>query len=130
MVHLRERYLNVPLDAVLHPLSLFAQQAAKDEQAAASTAPTIQKDELTAQELFQRGVKATQMKDDAQAVNWFRKAAEAGDAFGMSWLGVMYEQGRGGLPKDHAQAANWFRKAANLGDTYAKQALRGWAQTP
>jgi hypothetical protein len=43
MGHLRERYLNVPLDAVLHPGSLFAQQEAKNQQAAARIAPAIEK---------------------------------------------------------------------------------------
>jgi TPR repeat protein len=42
-------------------------------------------------------------KDDAQAVSWYRKAADAGNAFGMSRLGFMYEAGRGGLAKDDTQ---------------------------
>jgi TPR repeat protein len=69
------------------------------------------------------------VQDDAQAVNWFRKAADAGWARGMSHLGYMYEQGRGGLPKDLDQAANWYRKAAQLGDTYAVDAMRRLGRT-
>jgi TPR repeat protein len=34
---------------------------------------------------------------------------------GMNWLGFMYANGRGGLPKDDAQAVSWFRKAADAG---------------
>jgi TPR repeat protein len=63
-------------------------------------------------------------KDDAQAVIWFRKAAEAGDGSGMSALGDMYRDGRGGLPKDEAQAVTWYRKAAQLHDAHAQEALR------
>ena len=63
-------------------------------------------------------------KDDAQAVSWYRKAADANDSNGMANLGFMYENGRGRLPKDEAQAVNWYRKAAQLGDTYAQEALK------
>jgi len=38
---------------------------------------------------------------------------------------MMYDGGRGGLPKDHEQAMNWYRKAANLGDKFAKDKLKG-----
>jgi uncharacterized caspase-like protein len=53
---------------------------------------------------------------ESQAVSWYRKAAEAGDALGMNNLGFMYANGRGGLPKDEAQAVSWYRKAAEAGD--------------
>ena len=55
-------------------------------------------------------------KDDAQAVIWYRKAAEAGDGRAMANLGIMYETARGGLPKDDAQAVSWYRKAVDAGD--------------
>jgi hypothetical protein len=55
-------------------------------------------------------------KDDAQAVGWYRKAADAREAWGMNNLGVMYANGRGGLPKDDAQAVSWYRKAADAGN--------------
>jgi TPR repeat protein len=80
-------------------------------------------------------------KDDAQALDWYRKAAEAGhadalhylqlreevealrrkaeagDANGMTNLGVMYQNGQGGLAKDETQAVIWYRKAAEAGNT-------------
>jgi hypothetical protein len=52
------------------------------------------------------------------------RAAEAGDAAGMAHLGMMYENGRGGLPKDDSQAVNWYRKAAAAGNDYAVAALK------
>ncbi len=58
MQRLRDRYLNVALDAVLHSASPFAKQAAKDEQVAAGTAPAVTEKELTAQEWFERGLNA------------------------------------------------------------------------
>src|SRR5262249_9090995 len=54
MTRLREKYLNVPLDAGLHPSSGSVQQAVKNQQAAASVAPIVEDKELTAQELLER----------------------------------------------------------------------------
>ena len=50
-------------------------------------------------------------QDDAQAVTWYRKAADLGDAKGQFLLGTMYYRGRG-AQKDLAEALIWFRKAA------------------
>jgi tetratricopeptide (TPR) repeat protein len=58
MQRLRDKYLNVALDAVLHPASSGAKQAAKAQQAAAGAAPAVKEKELTAQEWFERGFKA------------------------------------------------------------------------
>src|SRR6185312_8347144 len=63
-------------------------------------------------------------KDDIQAVNWYCKAAAAGDANGMSNLGVMYRDGRG-VVQDDSQAVYWFRKAADAGYAPAMRHL-GW----
>jgi len=62
-------------------------------------------------------------QDDAQAVSWYRKAADAGDGFGMSALGYMYETGRG-VPRNDAQAVIWYRKGAEAGNAYAVEALK------
>jgi len=62
-------------------------------------------------------------KDEAQAVQWYRKAAEQGDASAQTDLGVMYRDGRG-VTADQALALHWFRKAAEQGNTRAKTALR------
>jgi len=63
MQKLREKFLNVALDAVLHPASPFAQQAAKDDQAAARAAPAVTEKELTAQEWFERAVNAANLDE-------------------------------------------------------------------
>ena len=56
MGRLRDRFLNVPLTAVLHPASLPAQRAATEQKAAAEAAPVVQEEELTAQQWFERGL--------------------------------------------------------------------------
>ena len=61
MGRLRDRYLNVPLDAVLHPASRTAVRAAKEEKGAAAMAPEVAEEELTAQQWFERGFNADLM---------------------------------------------------------------------
>jgi TIR domain len=50
MSRLREQYLNVPLETVLHPASRAAQDTAKAQRAAAIDATLIKQDELIAEE--------------------------------------------------------------------------------
>jgi hypothetical protein len=60
-----------------------------------------------------------------QAVYWFRKAAEQGDADAQYVLGNIYYYGHGPLSMDgrYIQAAFWYRKAAEQGDVEAQDAL-------
>lgn len=58
MDQLRDRFLNVPLDAVLHPASQEAQTAAQHQLAAAHRAPPVREEELTARQWAQRGYAA------------------------------------------------------------------------
>jgi TPR repeat protein len=50
-------------------------------------------------------------QDGAQAVKWYRMAAERGCADAQTNLGVCYEFGHG-VPQDFAEAAKWYRMAA------------------
>jgi tetratricopeptide (TPR) repeat protein len=63
MEKLRGRYLNVALASVLHPASLFAQQAAAEQKQAAGAAPAVQEEELTAQQWFERGLAAVDIDE-------------------------------------------------------------------
>ena len=56
-------------------------------------------------------------KDEAEAVKWFRKAAEQNVADAQYNLGVCYANGQG-VTEDDAESVKWFRKAAeqNLAD--------------
>ena len=64
----------------------------------------------------------------AEAVRWYRLAADQGHALAQSNLGIMYGEGRG-VPQNYAEAVKWYRLAAdqgharaqlNLGAMYAK----------
>ena len=59
------------------------------------------------------------LKDDDEAVKWYRKAAEQGSAAAQSNLGLMYANGRGVL-KDDSEAYRWYLKAANQGNSIAQ----------
>ena len=67
--------------------------------------------------MYERGQGVS--KDDAQAVAWYRKAAEQGNAGAQNNLGLMYKRGRG-VAKDDVQAVAWSRKAAEQGDAAAQ----------
>jgi tetratricopeptide (TPR) repeat protein len=67
MERLRTTFLDVPLTAVLHPVSLSAQQAAIEQKAAAGVAPTIQEKELTAQQWFERGFASADLDEQMQS---------------------------------------------------------------
>jgi len=63
MGRLRDRFLNVPLTAVLHPASPAAQVAATEQKAVADAAPPVQEKELTAQQWFERGLGAADIDE-------------------------------------------------------------------
>ena len=63
MGRLREKFLNVPLAAVLHPASPSAQVAATEQKAAADSAPPVKEKELTAQQWFERGFDAADLDE-------------------------------------------------------------------
>ena len=67
------------------------------------------------------GTKALDLfgQDDEQAVSFFRKAAEQGDAVGQRRLGWMYDNGRG-TPQNYEEAVKWYRLAAEQGDVKAQ----------
>ena len=50
-------------------------------------------------------------KDDAEAVKWWRKSADQGNAEAQRNLSGMYLSGRG-VNQDVAEATKWWRKAA------------------
>ena len=61
-------------------------------------------------------------KDPAKAIEWYQKAAEAGDTTAMVNLGVSYKTGDG-VDKDPAKAIEWYQEAAEAGDTTAMRFL-------
>ncbi|MCW5718867.1 MAG: sel1 repeat family protein [Bauldia sp.] len=57
--------------------------------------------------------------DPAQAVRWYRVAAEAGHIGAQFNLGFAYSQGEG-IKQSYAEAMTWYRRAADSGHTGAQ----------
>ena len=58
-------------------------------------------------------------QDYAEAVKWYRLAAEQGNAKAQYNLGVMHDKGQG-VPEDYAEAVKWYRLAAEQGNAKAQ----------
>lgn len=58
-------------------------------------------------------------KDAGKAADWYRKAAEQGDAPAAARLGSMYWIGEG-VPRDPNQAAKWYALGASKGNALAQ----------
>jgi len=71
---------------------------------------------------------AEELKDYAEAIKWYRMAANQNDPFSQFQLGYLHAEGAG-VPKDEAEAVKWYRKSAeqnfgfaqhNLGNMYSR----------
>jgi TPR repeat protein len=62
------------------------------------------------------------VKEYAEAVKWYRLAAQQGNEFAQYNLGVMYANGQG-VVKDYAEATKLFRLAAQQGHKTAQYNL-------
>nr|WP_244645714.1 tetratricopeptide repeat protein [Bradyrhizobium campsiandrae] len=76
---------------------------------------------VQAQSLGQ-GVSALQRQDYVAASRIFIPLAERGNAAAQSYLGFLFETGRG-VPQNYTEAAMWYRRAAEQGDARAQYAL-------
>ncbi|WP_052102780.1 tetratricopeptide repeat protein [Porphyromonas gulae] len=61
-------------------------------------------------------------QDYSEAVKWYRKAAEQGNAHAQNNLGEMYEKGYG-VSQDYSEAVKWYLKAAEQGNNEAQYNL-------
>ena len=78
----------------------------------------VQQDHAEAVKWFRKAAE----QDDAEAAKWYRKAAEQGIVVAQFNIGVMYAGGEG-VPQNHTEAVKWFRKAAERGYASAQFAL-------
>lgn len=108
MTRLRDRYLNVALDAVSHPASAAAQLAAADQKSAAEMAPTVTERELTAQQWFESGTARLLTGDSKGALPDFDNAVRLKPDYVFAFVNrgaARYTQGNfGGALEDYDQA--------------------------
>jgi hypothetical protein len=60
-------------------------------------------------------------RDFAEAMNWYRKAADPGrweNAAAAIYVARTYQEGGHGIEKDYGEAAKWYKKAADRGNSY------------
>jgi TPR repeat protein len=65
-------------------------------------------------------------RDDAQAMQWFQRAAEQGQVIAQATLGAYYWAGRG-VPQDLSKSYFWSAIALAQGDENSKSRLEGLA---
>ncbi len=77
---------------------------------------------LSPEEQYHKGNEFGKAGDFRQAVEWYRKAAEKGNASAQCNLGFCYENGIG-IGEDKKEAVRWYRKAAEQGSAVAQSNL-------
>src|SRR4051794_5840843 len=68
---------------------------------------------------FRQGVSAFNRQEYLLASQNFFPLAEHGDPAAQTYLGFMFETGRG-VPRNYTEAAMWYRRAAEQGDSLAQ----------
>ncbi len=105
MKQLRHKFLNVALDTVLHPASTVAQQAAQEQQAAATAAPAVEKKNLSAQVSYERAFAETDPQKKIQLYSEFLEfQPNNGDAYYNRGLARAGQSDYQGAIEDYTQA--------------------------
>jgi len=73
MARLRDRYLNTPTEAVLHPVTEDVEKVTKEQKDAASSRQ-VNQEALSAQEWFEQGYKYLETKNYDEAIRCFTEA--------------------------------------------------------
>ena len=81
-------------------------------------------------EVVAKGIAAFDRKDYAEAMRWYRTAADQGNADAQGHIGELYAVGLG-VEQDYAEAMRWLRLAADQGNAQAQKNvglffLNGW----
>ena len=125
MDRLVNRFLNVPLDAVLHPVTRAVQNAIDLQQTAASQAKTVEHEELSAQEWYEQGRKHLDAGNHDRAIQCFNEAIRRAPDLGYAYYGRGFSLRRIG---DLAGPIRDFAEAIRLEPDYAESyAERGSA---
>ena len=106
MGKIRDKFLNVPLDAVLHPVSATVQKEVKKQQISASEATQVKEKELTAQQWFEKGYKST---DSDEKIHCYTEAIRIKPDYADAYnnRGVVHHDAKGdlnGAIKDYNEA--------------------------
>jgi TPR repeat protein len=75
-----------------------------------------------ASDAYRRGHDLYEQKNYAEALRWYRVAADRGDALAQVGIGNSYAMGLG-VTRDYAEALRWFRLSAAQGNSEAEDQL-------
>lgn len=122
MVRSTRRRLTLALDLSMTAIIVLlaanfalAQQAERQSAPASSAPEPIQ----SADEAYRKGSEFQKKQDYAEALRWYRMAADRGNAQAQVGVGNLYAQGQG-VPQDYSEALRWFRMAADQGNSEAQ----------
>lgn len=105
MGKIREKFLNVPLDSVLHPVSVTVQKEVKKQQVSASGATQVKEKELTAQEWSEKGYKSTNLDEQIHCyTEAIRLKPDFAEAYNNRGLACDDKDDFNGAIKDYAEA--------------------------
>ena len=113
MARLRDKYLNVPLEAVIHPASAAAEQAVTRDQAAANLAPLVKERELTAQQWFEQGVEAA---DCNEKLRYYAEAIRLKPDYAAAYLNRGNVRGDQGDVEGYSPPAEFRRRLLQSGN--------------
>ena len=89
---------------------------------AAATVLLLSTGDFAKAQSLRQGVSAFNRQHYVSASRIFIPLAERGVAAAQSYLGFMFETGRG-VPQNYTEAAMWYRRAAEQGDSLAQYSL-------
>lgn len=125
MDKLRERYLNVAVsDIALPSLNPKAKEITETQKTAASEAPQVEKDQLTAQEWAERGYVFWESSNYDEAIRCYSEALklEPNEVFSYGIRGVVYIV-KGELEKGFADLGEAIRLKPDFVDVYVSRGL-------
>ncbi len=113
MGKLRDERLTVRLDTILHPISTTVQQKVRQQQIAASKAPGIKENTLTAQEWFERGLNTSNIEDK---IYYNTKAIQLQPKYADAYYNRGWARSENG---DHSGAIADYTEAIRIKPNYA-----------
>jgi tetratricopeptide (TPR) repeat protein len=121
MDRLCKRYLDVPLDAVLHPVPHAVQEIVEEQKVAANKAAQVKQEELTAQEWFEKGYVFQEANSLDEAIRCYTEAIRLRADFAEAYYnrGVA-RRGKG----DHNGATQDYNKAVQFNPSYARSYVK------
>jgi tetratricopeptide (TPR) repeat protein len=117
MERLSTRFLDVPLEAVLHPVPHAVQEIVEGQKVAANKAAQVKQEELTAQEWFEKGFVFQEANSLEEAIRCYTEAIRLRADFAEAY----YNRGVARRAKGDQNGANQdYNKAVQFNPAYAR----------